>query len=81
MTDKPTNTVDFKGTTYNVDDMPQNQQYMVAQLRDIQRKIQEKQFELDQLTGARSAYSDALTEALAKETEEANADNTAGDAD
>lgn len=69
MSEQPANTVDFKGKTYNVDEMPQNQRYMVAQLRDIARKIQEKQFELDQLTGARSAYSDALTAELAKAEE------------
>ena len=75
MTEQAQNIVTVDGVDHNVEDMTQEQQYYVAQLRSIKGKIQNNQFELDQLNAAQTGFSSALSASLAKEPEEAASDD------
>ena len=75
MTEQAQNIVTVDGVDHNVDDMTQEQQYYVAQLRSINGKIQNNQFELDQLNAAQNGFSSALSASLAQEPEEAASDD------
>ena len=68
------NIVTVDGTDYNVEEMTQEQQYYVAQLRSINGKIQNAQFEIDQLNAAQNGFSSALSASLAQEPEEVASD-------
>ena len=75
MTEQAQNIVTVDGVDHNVDDMTQEQQYYVAQLRSINGKIQNNQFELDQMNAAQNGFSSALSASLAQEPEEAASDD------
>ena len=75
MTEQAQNIVTIDGVDHNVEDMTQEQQYYVAQLRSINGKIQNNQFELDQLNAAQNGFSSALSASLAQEPEEAASDD------
>ena len=75
MTEQAQNIVTVDGVDHNVDDMTQEQQYYVAQLRSINGKIQNNQFEIDQLNAAQNGFSAALSASLSQEPEEAASDD------
>ena len=53
-------TVTLNDTQYNVDDMSEKGQYIVAQLGEIQNESQELKFKLDRLEIARKGFIDLL---------------------
>ena len=59
-------TIDDKN--YVVEDMTAEQQYCIAQLRDLNTKQRNLQFQLDQLNAAKSAFNSTLTNSV-KEAE------------
>ena len=57
---EPVKTVTLNDTQYNVDDMSESGQYIVAQLGEIQKESQEMKFKLDRLEIARKGFVDLL---------------------
>jgi len=53
-------TVTLNDTQYNVDDMSERGQYIVAQLGEIQQESQEMKFKLDRLEIARKGFVELL---------------------
>jgi len=53
-------TVTLNDTQYNVDDMSERGQYIVAQLGEIQNETQELKFKLDRLEIARKGFVELL---------------------
>ena len=60
---------------YNAADMTAEQQYILRQLRDLNTKKSNIQFQLDQLNAASTAFSNTLTTSI-KEVE--NSEDTEG---
>ena len=53
-------TVTLDDTQYNVDDMSDKGQYIVAQLGEIQKESQELKFKIDRLEVARAGFVELL---------------------
>jgi len=65
-------TIDDK--EYAEDDLNDQQKYLVAQVQDIQSKMQNLQFQLDQLTVAKDAFSNQVVLSVRASEEEASAE-------
>lgn len=64
-------TIDDK--EYAEDDLNDQQKYLVAQVQDIQTKMQNLQFQLDQLSVAKDAFSNQVVLSV-RESDEAAAE-------
>lgn len=56
------------GTEYLIKDLKEQEQYYVAQLKNIQEKEGRYKFELDQLTIAKQSFSNLLVKSINEET-------------
>ena len=63
-------TVTLNDAQYNIDDMSERGQYIVAQLGEIQQESQEMKFKLDRLEVARKGFVDLLGVEVADTTAE-----------
>lgn len=70
MGEKKTNPVIIDEVEYQFEDMKPEQQAMVNHLIDLDRKIGNTQFSLDQLQVGKQAFLNMLRESLAKKDEE-----------
>jgi restriction endonuclease S subunit len=70
MGEKKTNPVIIDEVEYQFEDMKPEQQAMVNHLIDLDRKIGNTQFSLDQLNVGKQAFLTMLRESLAKKDEE-----------
>ena len=70
MGEKKTNPVIIDDVEYQFEDMKPEQQAMVNHLIDLDRKIGNTQFSLDQLNVGKQAFLNMLRESLAKKDEE-----------
>ena len=70
MGEKKTNPVIIDEVEYQFENMKPEQQAMVNHLIDLDRKIGNTQFSLDQLTVGKQAFLNMLRESLAKKDEE-----------
>lgn len=70
MGEKKTNPVIIDEVEYAFEDMKPEQQAMVNHLIDLDRKIGNTQFSLDQLNVGKQAFLTMLRESLAKKEEE-----------
>lgn len=72
MTDenKENNIVNIDGAEYNREDMTEHQNYYIEQVKDLQLKRQQAQFQVDQLMGALDFFTKALMQSLAEKAEE-----------
>mgnify|MGYP000644590758 FL=1 len=64
-------TVTLNDTQYNVDDMSERGQYIVAQLGEIQEETQELKFKLDRLEVARKGFVQLLSAEVEEQPAEA----------
>ena len=64
MTEK--NKITINETEYNFDDLGEQSQYFVNQVRNLKGRIAEARFNLDQLVAAEDAFSKALTASVEK---------------
>jgi len=64
-------TVTLNDTQYNVDDMSDKGQYIVAQLGEIQEETQELKFKLDRLEVARKGFVQLLSVEVEEQPAEA----------
>jgi|TARA_R110000751_G_scaffold265598_1_gene364659 hypothetical protein len=58
------NIVNINGEEYNRVDMSVQQNYFVEQLKDLQAKRQQAQFQVDQLTAAQDFFTEALIDSV-----------------
>ena len=72
------NTVTLNEIQYNVDDMSEKGQYIVAQLGEIQNESQEIKFKLDRLEIARKGFVDLLQAEVADQPAEAEIQEVEG---
>ena len=71
MTTENKETISIDDKNYIVEDMTAEQQYCIAQLRDLNAKQGNLQFQMDQLMAAKSAFNSTLTNSVkAEETSE-----------
>tara|TARA_R110002072_G_scaffold78418_1_gene181821 strand:+ start:175 stop:387 length:213 start_codon:yes stop_codon:yes gene_type:complete len=66
--DKESNTVSINDVEYNVDDLDDTQKYLVFQIRDVQGKIRNLNFQLTQLQAAQTTFYTSLGRSMEKET-------------
>ncbi len=64
MTEK--NKITINETEYNFDDLGEQSQYFVNQVRNLKGRIAEARFNLDQLVAAEDAFSKALIASVEK---------------
>mgnify|MGYP003125058624 FL=1 len=64
MTEK--NKITINETEYNFDDLGEQSQYFVNQVRNLKSRIAEARFNLDQLVAAEDAFSKALIASVEK---------------
>jgi len=64
------NVVTINGKEYDASAMDNNQQYLIAQLRDLQTKADNLKFQLDQVAASQKVFTDALIESVEKKDEE-----------
>ena len=61
--EKPVITIDDK--EFNIEDMTGEQQAMINHINDLDRKIAQSQFNLEQLTFGKNAFVNSLSQSLA----------------
>ena len=59
--------VTIDGVEYEADDLTDEVKYMIAQVKDIDDKLASLRFQMDQLTVAKNAFSDAVVKAVKDE--------------
>ena len=63
------NTIMIDDVEHNVNDFDDNQKYFVIQIKDIDIKLHNLKFQLDQSNVAKSAFVNALIASIKKEKE------------
>jgi hypothetical protein len=73
------NVITIDGKEYKTDDMSQDQNYFINQIKDLQAKAANLKFQLDQVTVAQNAFTNSLIQSVKGEEEEStdNADENA----
>jgi len=56
--------ITIDGVEYNPEDLTDEVKYMIAQVKDIDEQIGHLRFKLDQLTVAKTAFSDAIVKGV-----------------
>ena len=64
MTGKKTNVITVNDKEYDVDDMTDKQKALLSHVQDLDRKIGNTQFNMDQLMMGREAVAERLVDAL-----------------
>ena len=67
MSEEKTNVITIDGKEYNQEDLSQDQNYFINQIRDLQAKTGSLKFQLDQVTVAQNAFTNSLIESLKSE--------------
>ena len=70
MTEQKTNVITIDGKEYNQEDLSQDQNYFINQIKDLQSKAANLKFQLDQITVAQNAFTNSLIESLKSEDKE-----------
>ena len=80
MTEQKTNVITIDGKEYNQEDLSQDQNYFINQIKDLQVKAANLKFQLDQITVAQNAFTNSLIQSV-KGSEENDETNKASAAD
>jgi len=80
MTEQKTNVITIDGKEYNQEDLSQDQNYFINQIKDLQSKAANLKFQLDQITVAQNAFTNSLIQSV-KGSEENDETNKASAAD
>ena len=67
--DKKSNVITIDGKEYNQEDLSQDQNYFIKQIKDLQAKGASLRFQLDQLTVAQNAFTNSLIQSVKGEEE------------
>lgn len=70
MTEKQTNVITINDKDYNLDEMTDQQKAMLNHITDLDRKIKNTQFNLDQLNVGKDAFVQMLIASLSQEETE-----------
>jgi uncharacterized coiled-coil protein SlyX len=65
--------ITIDGTEYDFDTLEDKQKYIINQIRDLNGKIAQAQFGIDQLRTAQSAFTNMLVESVQEKNEEGEA--------
>lgn len=68
MTEK-TNVITIDGKEYKTEDLSQDQNYFINQIKDLQAKAASLRFQLDQVTVAQNAFTNSLIQSVKGEEE------------
>jgi len=73
------NVITIDGKEYNQEDLSQDQNYFINQIKDLQAKAASLRFQLEQVTVAQNAFTNSLIQSVKGEEEEStdNADENA----
>ena len=73
------NVITIDGKEYKQEDLSQDQNYFINQIKDLQAKAASLRFQLDQVTVAQNAFTNSLIQSVKGEEEEStdNADENA----
>jgi len=64
-----TNVITIDGKEYNQEDLSQDQNYFINQIKDLQSKAANLKFQLDQITVAQNAFTNSLIQSVKGEEE------------
>jgi len=64
------NVITIDGKEYKEEDLSQDQNYFINQIKDLQAKGASLRFQLDQVTVAQNAFTNSLIESLKSEDKE-----------
>ena len=64
MTEQKTNVITIDGKEYNQEDLSQDQNYFINQIKDLQAKGASLRFQLDQVTVAQNAFTNSLIQSV-----------------
>ena len=64
-----TNVITIDGKEYNQEDLSQDQNYFINQIKDLQAKAASLRFQLDQVTVAQNAFTNSLIQSVKGEEE------------
>ena len=67
MTEQASNVITIDGKEYNAEDLTQDQNYFINQIKDLQAKAASLRFQLDQVTVAQNAFTNSLIQSLKTE--------------
>ena len=73
MTEKQTGVITINDKEYTEDQLTNEQKVIINHIGDLDRKIRNTQFALDQLSVGKEAFMKMLTDSLEAETEETEA--------
>jgi len=80
MAEEKTNVITIDGKEYNQEDLTQDQNYFINQIKDLQSKAASLRFQLDQVTVAQNAFTNSLIQSV-KGSEEDETKASAADED
>jgi len=63
--------ITIDGKEYDYDELENNEQYLVNQIRDLNTKVAQAQFGIDQLRAAQDAFTKMLISSVQSQDEEA----------
>ena len=64
-----TNVITIEGKEYKTEDLSQDQNYFINQIKDLQAKAASLRFQLDQITVAQNAFTNSLIQSVKGEEE------------
>lgn len=74
------NVITIDGKEYNAEDLTQDQNYFINQIKDLQVKAANLKFQLDQVTVAQNAFTNSLIQSVKGEEEESVPDEIRNEA-
>tara|TARA_R100001463_G_scaffold19160_3_gene47293 strand:- start:17 stop:256 length:240 start_codon:yes stop_codon:yes gene_type:complete len=69
------NTISIDGTEIDYEELEDKQKYMVNQIKDLNIKIANAEFVLDQLRIAQNSFTNLLVQSLKEESDDSDKDN------
>ena len=75
MTEEQKDIIIIDDTEYEFDSLEDKQKYIVNQIRDLNVKVAQAQFSIDQLRTAQNAFTNMLVSSVKEESVDTNQDN------
>ena len=67
--EEQSNVITIDGKEYKTEDLSQDQNYFINQIKDLQAKAANLKFQLDQITVAQNAFTNSLIQSVKGEEE------------
>ena len=67
--EEQSNVITIEGKEYKTEDLSQDQNYFINQIKDLQTKAASLRFQLDQVTVAQNAFTNSLIQSVKGEEE------------